>query len=271
MSAGLLIDTTRCVGCLACAAACKEQNGLPAPIEPKTTAYTWTTVEQRDGVNVRRLCFHCATPTCASVCPVGALVKTPAGPVTYDGSKCIGCRYCIMACPFRVPKYQWDRPVPVVGKCILCAERVTTGLPTACASVCPTGATLFGERDALLREAHSRIERHPARYADGVFGETEAGGTSVLMVSSIPFVRLGLPTDLPKEPLSLLTWKVLARVPDFVVLAGVFLYGIHWITNRRDEVHMAYPHATRARATKTSGERLRLWWQQLRRRLGFRP
>mgnify|MGYP001286486624 FL=1 len=170
MSVGLLVDTTRCVGCQACSAACKEQNHLPPHIESETTAYTWTTVESHAGVHVRRLCFHCLTPTCASVCPVGALAKTPNGPVVYDATKCIGCRYCIMACPFGVPKYQWDTAVPVVGKCILCSKRVEAGLPTACASVCPTGATLFGERDALLSEARSRIEQSPVLYVNHVYG-----------------------------------------------------------------------------------------------------
>lgn len=236
MSVGLLYDSTQCVGCGACTAACKEQNGLPLPIEERTTAYTWTVVENRAGVNVRRLCMHCLTPTCVSVCPVGALQKTEKGPVVYDSSKCIGCRYCIQACPFGVPKYQWDRAVPIVGKCVLCSQRVENGLPTACASVCPTGATLFGERDALVREARARIAEIPGRYVDHVYGLEEAGGTSVLILSGIPFAALGLRTDLPRTPLPLLTWQVLSKVPDFVLLAGAFLFGIHWITKRREEV-----------------------------------
>lgn len=237
MSAGLLIDTTRCIGCGACSAACKEINDLPGAVEERTTAYTWTTVETHEGVHVRRLCMHCATPTCVSVCPVGALSKTAEGPVVYDATRCIGCRYCIMACPFAVPKYQWDSPVPVVGKCILCHSRVEQGLATACASVCPTGATLFGDRDALLGEAHSRIESDPAGYVDHVYGEREAGGTSVMMLASVPFENLGLRTSLPAQPLPLLTWQVLSKIPDFVVVAGAFLYGLHWMTRRREEVH----------------------------------
>jgi len=185
---------------------------------------------------VRRLCMHCLDPTCVSVCPVGALAKTPEGPVVYDSTRCIGCRYCIMACPFDVPKYQWDRALPVVGKCVLCVDRVRKGLATACATACPTGATAFGERDDLLREARSRIEASPGAYVDHVYGEEEAGGTSVLMLSSVPFERLGLKTDLPRQPLPLLTWQVLSRIPDFVVLFGAALFGIHWITSRREEV-----------------------------------
>lgn len=267
MSVGLLIDTTRCIGCQACSAACKEQNHLPPHIEPRTTAYTWTTVERHADVNVRRLCFHCLNPTCASVCPVGALSKTPNGPVVYDAEKCIGCRYCIMACPFGVPKYQWDRAVPVVGKCILCSERIGTGLPTACASVCPTGATLFGDRPALLREADSRIQQHPDRYVHYIYGQEEAGGTSVLMLSSLPFGRLGLPTDVPRQPLPLLTWQILSKVPDFVIVAAAFLYGIHWITNRRDEVQKA-AELTPPSAVSAFPGRFRSVWERLKTRWG---
>jgi formate dehydrogenase iron-sulfur subunit len=233
MSFGLLLDTTRCIGCGACVAACKEQNGLPLPIEATTTAYTWTVVQQRGGVNVRRMCMHCMSPTCASVCPVGAMHRTPEGPVVYDADKCIGCRYCVMACPFDVPKYQWDRPVPLVGKCTMCAARVGHGKPTACAAVCPTGATTFGRREDLLREARARIAAEPGRYVNHVFGEQEAGGTSVLMLSNVPFTALGFRQDLPHEALPLLTWRVLSRVPDIVLLGGALLYGIHWITKRR--------------------------------------
>jgi len=266
MSVGLLIDTTLCVGCHACSAACKEQNKLRLPIEAETTAYTWTTVERHAGVNVRRLCFHCSTPTCASVCPVGALSKTANGPVVYDATKCIGCRYCIMACPFGVPKYQWDTPVPIVGKCIMCSERIEVGLPTACASVCPTGATLFGDRDALQREARSRIDERPDRYVSHIYGQQEAGGTSVLMLSSVPFGNLGLRTNVPSQPLPLLTWQVLSKVPDFVVLAGVFLYGIHWITSRRDEVQRFSDETAPAAMVFPYLERFRTLWQRLMRK-----
>ena len=236
MSWGILFDSTRCNGCGACSAACKEQNGLPPRIETQTTAYTWTVVERRGGANVRRLCMHCLTPTCASACPVGAMKKTAAGPVVYDSGLCIGCRYCIVACPFDVPKYQWDRPVPVVGKCVMCAPRLAAGRPVACAAVCPTGATLFGEREALVREARERIARAPARYVSHVYGLDEAGGTSVLLLAGVPFVQLGLPGDLPREPLPTLTWQVLSQLPDIVTVAAVSLFGVHWITSRRAEV-----------------------------------
>lgn len=236
MSHALLLDTTLCTGCGACTAACKEQNALPLEIEERNTAYTWCTVEKRGNTFVRRMCMHCESPTCASVCPVGAMKKSSEGPVLYDPKKCIGCRYCIQACPFDVPKYQWDRNVPVVAKCVMCEPRLKQGMPTACASVCPTGATKFGKRDELIREAKARIAEAPGRYVDHIYGLHEAGGTSVLMLSAVPFGELGLRTNLPNEPLGKLTWRVLSRVPDIVLMGGTLLYGIYWITKRRDYV-----------------------------------
>jgi formate dehydrogenase iron-sulfur subunit len=236
MVVGLLFDTTRCIGCGACASACKEQNKLPGPVEDHLTAYTWTTVQPREGVNVRQLCMHCEVPTCASVCPVGALHKTPEGPVVYDAGKCIGCRYCIQACPFDVPKYQWDRPVPVVGKCILCADRVKEGRQTACAEACPVEATVFGKREDLIWDARNRIRKEPDKYVNHIYGLQEIGGTSVLMMSSVPFKQLGLKTSLPNEPPAMQTWQVLSKIPDFVGVWAVFLYGVYWITDRRETV-----------------------------------
>jgi formate dehydrogenase iron-sulfur subunit len=238
----LLLDTTRCIGCGACSAACKEQNGLPLEIEDRSTAYTWTNVEKRAGQNVRRMCMHCLSPTCVSVCPVGAMQKSPTGPVVYDSKKCIGCRYCIQACPFNVPKYQWDKAIPVVAKCIMCAPRLAKGQPTACASVCPTGATLFGKRDELIAVARSRIAGSPGKYVDHIYGLDEAGGTSVLMLSSVPFGKLGLREGLPKRPLGDLTWQVLSHVPDIVTMGGALLYGIYWITKRREYVQRIEGH-----------------------------
>ncbi|MBL0312943.1 MAG: 4Fe-4S dicluster domain-containing protein [Holophagaceae bacterium] len=241
MTVGLLFDATRCIGCGACASACKEQNKLPGPVEDETSAYTWTTVQPKGDSYMRRLCMHCLVPTCASVCPVGALHKTPEGPVVYDAEKCMGCRYCMMACPFDVPKYQWDRAVPIIGKCIMCTSRVKKGEPTACAEACPASATIFGSRADLIREAKDRIRQNPSGYLDHIYGLTEAGGTSVMMLSNQPFEKLGLKTGLPSEPPAMRTWQVLSNIPDFVAVWGVFLYGVHWITARREVVSAHHP------------------------------
>jgi formate dehydrogenase iron-sulfur subunit len=267
MAAGLLFDATQCIGCEACVLACKEQNRLPERVDSDLTAYTWATVRPVAGTEIftRRLCMHCLEPTCVSVCPVGALYKTAEGPVAYDASKCIGCRYCMMACPFDVPKFQWDRLAPVIGKCVLCADRVTAGRPTACAEACPTGATMFGERGDLLREAEARIAAEPAKYVGHVYGKDEAGGTSVLMLSSVPFERMGLPPNVPRRPLPMLTWEVLSRVPDFVGVTAAFLFGLNWITHRRDEVR-AFERASAVGHESSRWARLRNTWRRIRGR-----
>ena len=144
---------------------------------------------------MRHLCMNCLDPTCASVCPVGAMQKTAEGPVTYDVTRCIGCRYCMVACPFSVPKYEWDKTNPRVRKCDMCADRVRAGQQTACADACPTGATKFGERDALIAEARDRIAQNPGQYINHIYGLEEVGGTSVLLLSSVPFANFGYPGE----------------------------------------------------------------------------
>lgn len=232
----MLIDLTMCIGCNSCQEACKKENGLPEGEERSLSSTAYTALEEHDGVFVRRMCQHCAEPTCVSVCPVGAFTKTPQGPVLYDESKCIGCRYCIQACPFQVPRYEWSSNNPRVQKCRFCAERIVRGLQPACAEACPTGATKFGDRDDLVREAYTRIKAEPGKYVDRVYGLEEVGGTSILYISSVPFEQLGFKTQLQKSALPMLTWNALSKIPGVVGVGGVLLYGIWWITNRRTEV-----------------------------------
>lgn len=238
MRKGLLIDLTLCIGCGACVEACKKQNNLPGKVDPILTDKTWATLEthqQASGENiyVRRLCMHCEEPACASVCPVGAFTKTETGAVIYDRKKCIGCRYCMVACPFSVPKYEWDKTFPFVQKCILCYDLVKNGEPTACAKVCPTEATLFGDREALLETAKRRLRTNPNQYVTHIYGEYEVGGTSVMFLSSVPFEELSFRTDLIKRPLPSTTWGVMTLVPNVITLGGFALFGTWWIINRR--------------------------------------
>ncbi len=235
----LLIDITMCVGCNGCQDACKVQNRLPEGKEESLTATAYTALETHGEVYVRRMCQHCDQPTCVSVCPVGAFTKTAEGPVLYDESKCIGCRYCMQACPFQVPRYEWTSNYPRVQKCRLCPERIKAGKQTACAEACPTGATKFGDREALLREAYERIKAEPDKYVHRVYGEHEVGGTSILYLTSVPFEKLGFRTQLSDEPLPELTWNVLSKIPSVVTVGGVLLSGIYWITSRREEVARA--------------------------------
>jgi formate dehydrogenase iron-sulfur subunit len=236
----LLIDTTKCIGCGSCMAACREKNGLPETEAGDLTDRQFTVLKKaasKNGeVDYRRLCMHCTDPTCASVCPVGALRKTSAGPVIYEEDRCIGCRYCIQACPFGVPRYEWSSLTPRVRKCGFCADRLAAGKPNACAEACPVGATIAGDRDKLIKEARARLAAEPAKYVRKIYGERDAGGTSVLYLSSIPFEQLGLPANLPLEPLPLLTFRVLSKIPSFVAGGGIVLSFLWWITQRRAEV-----------------------------------
>ena len=120
---GLLFDSTLCVGCGECYSACKTQNNLKKTsddcMKDHLSNETYTVVEDHQGNFVRKLCMHCESPTCVSVCPVGAFQKTELGPVVYDADKCIGCRYCMQACPHSIPRYEWSSLTPRVRKCIM--------------------------------------------------------------------------------------------------------------------------------------------------------
>jgi len=257
MSKAILYDATMCVGCKACEKACAERNALPyddeIAAESKQSAHKFTVVLSSGDKFMRRLCMNCQDPACASACPVGALHKTAEGPVTYDGSRCIGCRYCMVACPFSVPKYEWNKLLPLVRKCDMCADRLAAGQPTACAEACPTGATKFGDRDALIAEAQDRVNGTPDQYFRHIYGLDEVGGTSVLLLSSIPFEQFGYKVDLPHEPMPMLTYRALVHVPDVVTLGAALLGGIYWITNRRAEV--AEAEAAEKKEGERSGER----------------
>ena len=160
----LLIDITRCIGCRACSAACQELHQFPGDgtdAELSATAYT-VVLDKGEDRYVRKMCMHCVDPSCASVCPVGAFTKDALGPVTYDASRCLGCRYCMVACPFGVPKYEWSKAVPAVRKCDFCVERQKAGQLPACAEACP----VEGEVVAV----NADLTRQPSLAADDPFG-----------------------------------------------------------------------------------------------------
>jgi formate dehydrogenase iron-sulfur subunit len=236
----LLIDITKCVGCRACENTCKEVHGFPADKPtPVLSATAFTVLEERaDAKFVRRMCQHCQDPACASVCPVGAIQKTAQGPVVYIADKCFGCRYCMVACPFQVPKYQWSKLAPYMQKCDMCSERVAAGNQTACAEICPVGATIFGDRDELLKEARKRITENSS-YVDHIYGSSEFGGTSVFYLTDVPFEKLGFVTPEVEQPLPTLSAAALGDVPTVVMVGGSLLAGIYWLTQRRREVALA--------------------------------
>jgi formate dehydrogenase iron-sulfur subunit len=244
MSKAILTDVTKCIGCLKCVSACKQANNLKPDI-PRTwqkkdglSARNWTSIIKKENNHyVRKQCRHCLEPACASACPVGALHQTDSGAVIYDKYKCLGCRYCMMACPYGVPRYDWDEPVPYIEKCILCYDRITDGRQPACTEICPTGATIFGERSELLKIAHERIKEDPGKYIDNVWGEFEVGGTSVLYLSDIDLGFLAYQTDLGNLPLPETTAPAMKAVPFAFAGMGAAMYGVNWIIRRRMELN----------------------------------
>ncbi len=240
MSKAILTDVTKCIGCLKCVSACKEVNhlGMDVPrIWDKNdglSAENWTSIIAKpDNHYVRKQCRHCIEPACVSVCPVGALQRTELGPVIYDSGKCMGCRYCMMACPFGIPRYDWDKTVPHVEKCIMCYDRIKDGKQPACTEACPEHATIFGDRAALLKEAHKRITENPGKYINRVWGEHEVGGTSVLYISDIDLDFLTYQTQPVDRPLPKETAAAMDAVPYAFVGMGGLMLGLNWIIRRR--------------------------------------
>jgi formate dehydrogenase iron-sulfur subunit len=250
---GVLVDTTRCVGCRACEAACSEANRLAPPEKPgdetvfaarrRTSPSSLTVVNKSAEKSpsgeeryAKTQCMHCVTPACASGCVVKALEKTAKGPVVYHEDRCLGCRYCMIACPFGVPKYEYAKAVPLVKKCTFCAARQAKGLPPACTDACPSGALTFGQRADLLEEAKTRIYQNPSRYIHEIYGEDEAGGTSWLYLSDVPFASLALPTEIARQSYPEMADGALSAVPFVVTLWPPLLMGLYAFSKRRDEV-----------------------------------
>lgn len=237
---GVLIDVTRCTGCNQCVQACVEANRLDVtrrmlPQSPDgLSAVRWSAIiEAPQGRYVRKACRHCLEPACVSACPVGAMYQTPEGVVLYDAKKCMGCRYCMMACPFGIPRYEWDSNAPRVRKCNLCYERLLAGELPACVQACPEHVLTFGERDELLKLAHQRIDESAGRYLPMVYGEAEAGGTSVMYLSDFPLDFLGFHGAPGDEPLPALTWNWLSKVPGLALTTAGLMSGLFWVIGRR--------------------------------------
>ena len=240
---GVLVDTTSCIGCRSCEFACAAANGLPepdgatAPSPDRDTSTTqWTVVKGYQvgdkSITVKRQCFHCLQPACASACLTKAMTKTADGPVTWNTKKCMGCRYCMVSCPFDVPRFEYDKPVPRIQKCQLCAGRVAAGQSPACVAACPAGALTFGRRDNLLEEARHRIYTEPGRYVHHIYGEHEAGGTSWLYLSAVPFDKIGFKTTVADEGYPTFAREFLYAVPQVDVLVPLLLLGIAHATRR---------------------------------------
>lgn len=252
---GMLTDLSLCVGCRKCEWACKKANGLPnGPIESyedksvfenrrRTDAQNFTVVNrypaaepEANPTDVKTQCMHCNEPACASACLVAAFRKTPEGPVLYNEDVCIGCRYCMVACPFRIPAYSYDEPfAPAVRKCTMCFEKFTKeGEVPGCAKMCPEEAITFGKRKDLISLARAKILHAPDTYVDHIYGEHEAGGTCWLYVSPRPFEELGFRSDIASTPYPELTKGFLSAVPLVLTIWPALLIGNYAFTKRRE-------------------------------------
>jgi len=245
---GVLVDLTRCIGCRGCQVACKSWNERSVsktfldgtftnPPELNSDTYTRIAfIEQEKNSMpvwsfIKNQCMHCKDPACLSACPVGAFSQTPEGAVIYNFNRCIGCRYCMVACPFNIPKYEWRSTSPWIRKCTFCSDRLTAEKIPACIKVCPTNVMQFGQYDEIVKEAEKRLKENPGKYVDHIYGKEEAGGTSWIYLSAIPFEQLGFNTRIPNVKLPKLTWNMLSEIP---VKVGALVVGLSLIAAFRN-------------------------------------
>lgn len=244
---GVLTDTTRCIGCRSCEKACAEAHGFQIPdIENDnalemirtTSEKQWTVVNRFETeigeVFVKQQCMHCWQPACTAACLTNAMLKTEEGPVIWRGNKCLGCRYCMAACPFDMPKYEYHSWNPKVQKCNLCWERLQEGKIPACVQSCPTDALMFGNKKQLMEIARLRIYHHPTKYVHQIYGEHIVGGTSWLYLAAVPFEQLGFRTDLGTTPYPEYTKEFLYAVPLIFFGVPAFLLGLNFLTRKEE-------------------------------------
>jgi len=245
---GVLVDTTRCIGCRSCEEACAVAHDLPVPDDigdeavfeqQRDTSTTQLTVVNRyetekGEIFIKKQCMHCAQPGCVAACLVKAMQKRTDGPVTWD-TNCMGCRYCMVSCPFDIPKFEYNSWNPRIVKCDLCWERLQEGEVPACVEACPTETLLFGTRRDLVEEARRRIYREPEKYVNHIYGELEVGGTSWIYLSAVPFEQIGFKTDLGSVAYPEYSTGFLYSVPIVLILWPAFLMGLSYLTRREEE------------------------------------
>ncbi|MEO8500755.1 MAG: 4Fe-4S dicluster domain-containing protein [Vicinamibacteria bacterium] len=223
---GVLVDTTRCIGCRACEVACGQANGMLVPDvlkdaalekERTTSEKQWTVVNryktEKGDVFVKKQCMHCWQPACTAACLTNAMFKTKEGPVIWRADKCMGCRYCMVSCPYNIPKFEYNEWNPDIQKCTMCYGRLQEGKRPACVEACPADALMFGQKRDLMEIARVRIYNHPRQYVRHIYGEQEVGGTGWLYIASVPFDQLGFPTNLGTTPYPEYTKEFLYSVP----------------------------------------------------------
>lgn len=256
---GVLVDLTRCVGCRTCEAACNKEQGLPTPEKsftdmsvmdertdhgnlprrPSESAYTVVNRYQTDvGPVYRKIqCNHCNEPGCLTSCFVNAYTKTPEGAVIYNPKVCVGCRTCMIACPFYIPAFSYSEPInAVVQKCTMCYDtRLKFGRPPACVEICPMEVMVFGKRADLLRLARERIKENPDKYVDHIYGEKEMGGTAWLYLSGAPFDQVGFEAGLGNEPVIEHVKGFLTIVPMVLTIWPALFVGFHLLATHKED------------------------------------
>jgi formate dehydrogenase iron-sulfur subunit len=241
---GILVDVTRCTGCERCVDACVEANELDPVAAGRDRAITMdglsanrlcTLVALENGRFARKSCMHCDDPSCVAACLVGGITRSANGAVVYEADKCIGCRYCMLACPYHIPRYEWDRTMPLMKKCNLCFDRVNEGRTPACVAACPHQALTFGQRDRLLAEAWSRVMNDQAGYLPRVWGQSEWGGSSVLYISDVELSGLGF-SGADDRGIASVTDPIIHRTPHIGLGVAATLTGLSWVLKRRDQL-----------------------------------
>ncbi|GBD88267.1 formate dehydrogenase, nitrate-inducible, iron-sulfur subunit [bacterium BMS3Abin03] len=254
---GVLVDTTVCIGCRNCEWACKKVHDLPAGSleeyndrsvfenKRRPDEHALTVVNEFENpdnvllpVDVKVQCMHCEEPACVSACIVNAYTKHPEGPVTWDSDKCIGCRYCMVACPWQIPAFEYDKAIqPNIMKCDFCYDRQQEGKLPACVEICPEEALIFGKRRDLIEIARQKIKREPDRYVDHILGENEVGGTSWLYLAGQNFSKLDFP-KLGTDPAPGVTEKIQHGIFAYFI-PPISLYallgGIMWINRGKSK------------------------------------
>lgn len=253
---GVLVDTTVCVGCRTCELACRKAHALPTG-DPESykdrgvfasmrrpDEHDLTVVNEFSNpqnvllpINVKVQCMHCDRPGCVSACIVGALTKLESGAVIWDDSKCIGCRYCMVACPFQIPTFQYHKALePEIRKCDFCHFRTKNGELPACVEICPVEAMTYGPRSEVIKIAREKLRRSPDRYLNHILGEKEVDGTSWVYLSSRKFTELGFP-DLPTKPAPGVSEALQHGIFSYFVPPVLFyslLGSVMWLSKKRN-------------------------------------
>ena len=248
---GILVDTTRCLGCRMCEHACARANDLPEPESPaegagpRTTGPAQFTVVNRYAFDdasggpryraVKRQCMHCLQPACVSACLTRAMQQSRDGPVVWQSDRCMGCRFCMVSCPFDIPKFEYSGWNPRIMKCNMCYERLQEGQRPACVEACPTDTLMFGQKRELMEVARHRVYSHPETYVRHIYGEHEAGGTGWLYLSAVPFEQLGFRNDIGTTPYPEYTREFLISVPLIEFGVPAFLLALNMLADRKEE------------------------------------